>query len=527
MATKEKLAMENLLMVADKEGNDVPFILNKQQARIDSELTGRDIVPKARQLGMSTYFLGRYFIKCLSKRNTRAVIISHDKESTQKMLSRVHYFKDNIRGPKAVVKNASKNELTFPKTNSAFYIGTAGSRRFGRGDTITDLHCSEVAFWPDPKKLVTGLFQAVPRSGEIAMESTGNGVGNYYHRMCVNAAEGKGRWRLHFFNWLDFDEYDVDLNEEEALEIMSHLDVDMEEPDQVQKFNLTPGQLQFRREKLEELDYDLTLFKQEYPITLDECFQSTGFSIFHKVNYQPSNDWTRLDKNYYVMIDEYKHRRSRYALGVDVSAGVGRDRSVIEVIDLIKWCQVAEWVSDITDPEYLAYKIKEIGEHWRDAYVTVEGNNHGAATLLKLKEIYPLNLIYKDKRDSDNLTHYGFKTTSSSRPVMLGNTRTELAHDFIIRSPLLRDELSTFVEKENGKMEAEDGCFDDRVLALGVGLIGTKKAGYMLEQASHKAESVIITDPFSVESIIQELTNRKGKYDSNFPIPRQDIGYTQ
>ena len=117
MATKEKLAMENLLMVADKEGNDVPFILNKQQVRLDNGLTGRDVVPKARQLGMSTYVLGRYFIKCLSKRNTRAVIISHDKESTQKMLSRVHYFKNNIRGPKAVIKNASKNELNFPKTN--------------------------------------------------------------------------------------------------------------------------------------------------------------------------------------------------------------------------------------------------------------------------------------------------------------------------------------------------------------------------------------------------------------------------
>jgi hypothetical protein len=81
------------------------------------------------------------------------------------MLARVHYYLENLRGPKAVIKNSSKNELTFPKTNSMFYIGTAGSRKFGRGDMITDLHCSEVAYWEDPKSLITGLFQAVPRNG--------------------------------------------------------------------------------------------------------------------------------------------------------------------------------------------------------------------------------------------------------------------------------------------------------------------------------------------------------------------------
>lgn len=528
MATKERMAMETMLMVADKEGNDVPFILNKQQQTLDARLTGRDIVPKARQLGMSTYVLGRYFIKCLSKRNTRAVVISHDKESTQKMLSRVHYFKDNIRGPKAVVKNASKNELTFPKTNSAFYIGTAGSRKFGRGDTITDLHCSEVAFWPDPLTLITGLFQAVPRSGEIIMESTGNGVGNYYHRMCVRAAEGKGRWRMHFFNWLDFPEYDVDLDEDEKLHIMQTLDEEYDEPRLVHNYNLTPGQIQFRREKLEELDYDVIQFKQEYPITLDECFQSTGYSIFHKINYKPHVDWTRLDQNLHVMIDDYKHRRSRYALGVDVGGGVGRDRSVIEIIDLIKWEQVGEWVSDKLDPEYLAYKIAEIGHIYRDAYVTVESNNHGAATLLVLKKIYPMRLLFRSKQDSDNLLQYGYRTTPKTRPIMLGNLRTELANDFTIRSPLLQNELSTFVEKENGKLEAEEGCYDDRVLALGVGLMGSKRAGYLIEHESYKAEKSLIVDPFSLDAIIDELHSRNTINEDGFPIPRQDdIGYLQ
>jgi len=524
MATKESIAIENLLMIADKEGNDVDFNLNVAQRNVDSSLTGRDIIPKARQMGVSSLFLARYTVACLGQRNTRAVVISHDKQSTERMLNKVHYFLDRIKGPKAKIKYASKLELTFPKTNSMFYIGTAGARKFGRGDTITHLHCSEVAFWPDPKALTKGLFQAVPRSGEIAMESTGNGVGNFYHRACVRAAEGKGRWRLHFLNWLNFPEYDLKLDLDESRYVMSSLDEEMNEKSLVKDYKLTPGQIMFRREKLEELDYDLRGFAQEYPVTLNECFQSTGYSLFNKVLYKPSPDWTRIDQYLSVMIEDYKKRKSQYALGVDVSAGVGRDRSTIQIIDLIKWEQVGEWVADNIPPDVLAKKIKEIAESWNNAYVTVESNNHGATTLLALIGIYPPSLIFRSKQDSDNIVHYGYRTSSKTKPIMLGNLRHELATEFIIRSPLLRDELSTFAEQENGKLEAEPGCFDDRVMGIAVGLMGAKRAGYLLQHQQYQSVKEEYVDPFSLEGIIQDLTDKDRGGRDHLPIPRQDDG---
>jgi len=522
MATKERIAVENLLMIADKEGEDVDFVFNEQQAAIDNRLSGRDLIPKARQMGVSSKFLARYLVKCLGKRNTRAVVISHDKESTQRMLNKVHYFLEHIKGPQAQIKNASKNELTFPKTNSMFYIGTAGARKFGRGDTITDLHCSEVAFWPDPKTLTAGLFQAVPRSGEIAMESTGNGVGNYYHKMCTRAAEGKNRWRLHFLSWLDFKEYDLAIPYEEVEHIMNSLDEEIGEPDLVRDYGVSPGQLAFRREKLEELDYDIRLFQQEYPMTLDECFQSTGYSLFNKIRYRPSKDWTRMDQYLYVMIDDYKKKNSRYALGVDVAGGVKKDRSVIEIIDLIKWEQVGEYVADNIAPDDLAVKVAEIAKDWNDAYVTVESNNYGSTTLLALKKIYPTNLIFRSKQDSDNIVNYGYRTTSKTKPILIGNLRHELATDFTIRSPLLRSELNTFAEQPNGRLEAEVGCFDDRVMAMAVGLTGSVRAGYMLQQESYRSQ-IQVFDPFSLEGIIADLQNKNPSGDG-LPIPRQDIG---
>jgi hypothetical protein len=528
MATAERLIIESMFRIPDKDGNDVDFKLNREQAMLDSMLTARNRVPKARQLGISTYVLGNFTAKCLHKRNSRCVVISHDKESTQRMLSKVHYMLENIKGPKAQTKLANKNEITFPKTGSMFYIGTAGARKFGRGDTITDLHCSEIAYWPDPKSLTAGLYQAVPYNGLIIEESTGNGVGNYYHRGCMNAYEGKGRWRLHFFNWLKFPEYFRELSAEEANDLMMNLKEEWEEPRLI-KAGLTPGQIAWRRDKLEEMDYDLRQFHQEYPVTLDECFQSTGYSLFQNVNYEPTERWVRHDAHLWVLEDELRVAKDNvYAIGADVAGGVGRDRSVAQIINITKNEQVGEWVADNISPDMFAYKLAALGEMFGNAFITVETNNHGGMTLMQLKDIYPQWLLYSRREDTDKVLEYGYQTTAKTKPLLINNLRREFREKFTIHSPALRDELGTFVEKDTGKLEAEAGCHDDRVMSLAVGLMGAMKAhlqsnletkGRMINSLAH--------DPFSLEGMlasIKKLNHSRAMGDG--PIPKQHIDVT-
>ncbi len=76
--TPEAIIIESMFKVVTKEGDDVPFVLNSTQRRLDDGLTGRDLIPKARQEGVSTFFLARYTAACLRKRNVKAVIISHE-----------------------------------------------------------------------------------------------------------------------------------------------------------------------------------------------------------------------------------------------------------------------------------------------------------------------------------------------------------------------------------------------------------------------------------------------------------------
>lgn len=522
MATAERHIIEQMFMIADKDGEDVPFTLNEAQAKVDSRLSGRDIIPKARQRGVSSYFLARYTARCLYMRNRRCVVISHEEKSTERMLLKVQYFLENLRGPEPVIKNMSRNEITFPKTNSMFYIGTAGAKKFGRGDTITELHGSEVAFWPDPKSLLAGLFQAVPNSGEIALESTGNGVGNYYHRTCKRAMEGKSRYRLHFLPWHEEPEYTRRLTSEQEQEIWDNLDPDLEEPELVAQYpQLTAGQLAFRREKLEEMEFDLSLFKQEYPMSIEECFQATGHGIFHRVPFIQVPEWQRVTPNFWKM-SNHPRKGITYAMGADPAGGVGRDSAALEVIDVNNAEQVAEYKNNRIDPVDFGDKCADIGKMFGMAEIAVEQNNHGLTTISRLVNIYPTHLIYKDRPTATNtLNAYGIKTTILTKPLMIGLLQEMFKGGFEIHSTLLQMQLSTFVEKDGSKMEAEDGEEDDLVMAFAM----VAKIFPKLRQRiawTLMTPSTPAVDPNTLEGIIASLTrDREGR---GWPISPQHRG---
>lgn len=539
--TFEGQLIETLLIIADKDGNDVPFILNQAQRQVDEEFTGREIIPKARQRGVSSYYLARGLVKCLSQRNTRAVVISHEDKATQRMLAKVHYMIDHIRGPRPITKNLSSNQITFPKMDSMFYIGTAGAKKFGRGDTITFLHGSEVAYWPDPKSLLSGLFQAVPESGEIGLESTGKGVGNYYHRACTRAAEGDGRFRLCFLSWLEEEGYRRELSPLQAVQFRESLREDLEE---IKLFNegVDLEQLAFRREKLEEMDYDLTLFKQEYPMTLDECFQASGRSIFRSYFFFDTPKWQKQENGLFLL-EGHPYPEYGYVIGADVAAGVGGssseenikkenegDRSVAEIICLDTMEQVGEYASNRIEPDSFGDRLVELGKIFNLAFIVVEANNHGIMTLYKLRKKYPKSRIYRrtnarsKNNDTDRLEGYGHRTTSSTKPLMIGDLRRSLREDLVIHSPLLVSELSTFVETETLALEAEEGCFDDRVIAMALAVRGLPRAGLSEAQRKRTYHRVEIeADPFSFDSLYAELVKRNETFHEDPFNSRSDL----
>ena len=512
MPTPERIVIESMFKIVNKDREAVPFRLNVAQRILDDALTGRDIVPKARQEGVSSYVLARYCAICLTQENARCVVISHDIPSTQRMLKKVHYILENINGPPPRIKNASKNEIVFEKTGSMFYIGTAGSRIFGRGDTISHLHCSEYAYWPKPKELLTGLFQAVPASGEIIIESTGNGTGNDYYKRTMRAAAGQSRFTCHFLPWHIFPEYSVQLTAEQESAVLANLRDDLDEPRLVDEFNLTAGQIVWRRDKIEELDFDIAMFRQEYPMTLDECFQSSGHSIFSNINLINTDDWVREAPGTFAL-KGHPREGLTYVVGADPAGGSGRDQSSIEVLCVETDEQVFEFFSNTIPPDLFGHKVASVGRRFGMALLSIESNNHGIVTINEARKVYPQSLIYRAfKKPTTNpfdesLIGLGVSTNARSRPILIAELRSAISSGLKIYSTHLKGELDSFVETETGKLEADGDANDDCVIALAMANIAREKA--LLTSVKALSHNTVSKDPFVLGNIIKDLKDSR------------------
>ena len=272
--SNEAIAIEKLFFIQDKDtGAKVPFILKPAQRFFDQEEGKRILIAKARQLGFSSIIGAKFGIRCLGKFGTHAVVMSHEAGATQRLLDKVHFYLNHMKGPRPTFGRNSRNELYFPKTESSYYIGTAGSKAFGRGDWISDLHCSEYAWWEEPERHATGLFQAVPYSGRIIIESTGNGRNNDFYYLWEHA-DSMGYKRI-FFPWFASLEYTLPLSPGKSwkpdLPKYNGQLIDLQ-----RKFNLKDIQMNWYEMKFKELREDLKMIQQEYPSEPEECFQASG-----------------------------------------------------------------------------------------------------------------------------------------------------------------------------------------------------------------------------------------------------------
>lgn len=91
---------------------------------------------------------------------------------------------------------SNAKELYFSDIDSGYKVGTAGTKGVGRSSTIQYFHGSEVAFWPHAETHAAGVLQAIPKEPgtEIILESTANGIGNYFHKMWREAERGESEY---------------------------------------------------------------------------------------------------------------------------------------------------------------------------------------------------------------------------------------------------------------------------------------------------------------------------------------------
>lgn len=511
MSINTKAYIENYIKIRDKKNNIVPLVFNEPQLKYYNVIKSmyqqrkpiRIIILKARQMGFSTETEAVIFKNVVTHHNYNAGIVAHKEDSTTNLFNMskrmLEYLPEDIRPEQ---KKSNAKELVFNNDmgtglDSRIKCMTAGGKGIGRSDTFTALHLSELAFWEgDKKATMTGLLQAVPNTPDsmIIIESTANGY-EYFKEMWDSAVAGENDFYPLFVGWNELKEYSMPY---------TGFDLTQEERDLQKQYNLTLEQLSWRRWCIKNnCSNDINQFKQEYPICPEEAFLSTGNCYFNKeniinrINTAPEPlvrgkftcyyDGIRIRNQKFleqddgnIKIYEYPQKRVPYVLGGD-TAGEGSDFFTAHVINNITGKQVAVLKQQYNEIEYVK-QVYCLGMFYNCALVGLE-NNFSTYPTQKLAELNYPNQFVRKKEDQYNNKYeksYGFKTTTITRPYILGQLQ-EIVHDNIdvIQDKDTLREMLTFIVNDKGRAEAEEGYHDDLVMALAI-------AYYIREQQDYK-----------------------------------------
>lgn len=390
-------------------------------------------------------------------------------------------------------------------------------------------------------------MQAVPRDGsEVIVESTAKGAGGLFHELWEQAQEGSSPWLPIFLPWWVHKEYSFPCSDEMRALIDGNLDEFEEQalregiPFEGSVHKLTYDQLAWRRlvivenfgGDLERLGKDAVRgFQQEFPATAEEAFLVSGACFFDEDALRlatrlagdpqargrlvlDEGDLVRLapsDRGF-VRIYEFPHPDKHYVIGADTAEGKlvatrrtdneqgGRDYSAAVVLDVHAHKVVAELHGRMA-PEIFAEQLRLLGNYYacgggrtglsrHVALIGVERSHSSGQTVLRLlREHYRYPRLFW-AREFNKLTKrvgrvLGWKTTTETRMPMLDELAMLLRQGKLdIPSKDIVREMVTFVTWPDGKPAAEEGCHDDRVIALAI-------ANQMVREHRHTADNSI------------------------------------
>lgn len=361
----------------------MPFKFNRVQDQLYEGLSSRSIVLKARQFGVTSLIMGLFLVDCITRPNTTSVVIAHEEFITQRLLEKAKVFEASIPDVlKPTMHHRSSYELSWEDIHSTFYIGSARSFVFGRGERIDNALCSEIAFWLNPEKIMVPLNESVPISGKLILESTPNGEGNFFHEKWQEASQGWSRgtsvYRPFFFPWWMDMEYSLGIEGGLQADAVSPLAYTEEELKLGGRFNLTENQIRWRRYKKNSLG---GMFSQEYPEDDQTCFLQVREAVFdiQLINNKLLDCYPAPDVIDGVHVWVKPEEGHTYIIGADPTVGL-HDKAAATVWDLLG-LRLCARLTGLLEPHIFADKLKALGLMYNKALLVVENNNPGVAVL--------------------------------------------------------------------------------------------------------------------------------------------------
>lgn len=517
-------------------GREVPFELNAPQMKLlkvfeTERLAGRPIrviLLKSRQWGGST--LVQFYMAWLQSchcRNWNSIIVSQVKDTSKTirgMYSRMlkNYPVELWEGdekPRLKVFEGSQNVREIAGRGCRVTVASIENQDAMRGSDFAMAHLTEVAFWKStPRHSPDDLIRAVCASiasvanSLVVIESTANGVGNYFHTEWQRAVNGESDKIPVFVGWHEIEYNRIAGDDDQNL--MSSLSP--YEQMLRDRYGCGPEQIRWYGRRMKEYRSH-QLLMAEYPTCALEAFINSGTGLFSVENVerlrvgcreplavgeivrcetrsQSENERmaqtsiTQKLRNmasgvgmgryeFYadsvgrLMVWEHPVEGGEYVAAVDIGGRTdGADWSVVAVFrtDCEKPCVVAQWRGHI-DHDILADTASAIGAYYNEALLVVESNSleHsgvGQFVLEGLRRAYN-NLYY---RSTGNV---GFHTNRSTKEkIITGLMAAVREGSYEERCHVACNEMMTYEQKQNGGYGAKDGCHDDVLMTRAIAL---------------------------------------------------------
>lgn len=418
--------------ILDKRGLVVPFEPNWAQVQMLERVKldysqgkpTRVLCLKARQLGVSTCAEAIVYAVAVTVPNTNGAVIAHESQPAEYLFGMTkRYHETWPYSDLFEVRYSSRRQLSLKTNDSTIYVMTAENPDALRGRTYSIAHCSEVAFWKDPVAAMLALNAAMPSvPGNIQiLESTANGIGNYFHELWEDAVKGKNEYTPLFFPWYSHHEYipcqglKCQNGTCETCQKASKgfRPKDSDERDLI-ALGATKAHLAWRRWAIPNRTLNnLDLWNQEFPATPEIAFISSGVNAFNLNDLRAVYEESPCDVGRFVVSEGepkfvvdpegswkvYRHPNTKsvggstwgeYFIGGDPSFGlVDGDFAAAQVVNRRTKEQVAVFHGKV-EPGPFADELAMAGKYYNTATIAVETEGGGIATIDRLRYMpYP------------------------------------------------------------------------------------------------------------------------------------------
>ena len=455
-----------------------------------------NIVLSSRQSGKTTMMTIYALWICCFYDDQRILLVANKEQTAGNIFKRIRLAYEllpNYLKPGVTEYGKTSMALT---NGSSIGISTTSSDA-GRGDSCNVLILDELAFIPN--NLVEDFWRSVypivssSKKSKIFIASTPNGTGNLFHSLYSNAINGKNNWTASRIDWWEI-----------------------------------PGRDEYWKKATIQSLGSREAFAQEFENEFIEGGEAVlNDDVLNKLLIGIKPPEFIFDGGSYNIWVEPDPESRTYVAGVDISEGVGKDASVIQILDITDPTaieQVAIYHSREINPYNFTSKLYEILQNWGSPLALIERNSCGIQVVDNLHNIhgYQNIITYNESASRMKYERKGVVAHTNSKYKGVTNMRYWISE---VCAVILHDketvtELRNFVRYPNGRWAAKrgDGMHDDRVMSLVWALFILEqsileKYFEVIEYDSNNKPRVIAPMDFG----IQQFTNPLSLYNDESP----------